>query len=135
VVAVHGVLDVIAGDKEVAVKIGDGDIGDNKAVAVVMEDETAADFVAGGGLMFGKLFGGRGCSKLWPGSGLLGAGEFGEQEAFVGKLLDEAAFLEFGKHLEEGAAGGFFDQEGTGKVFKGDGAVSKLKKTQDIIGT
>ncbi|HKE08165.1 MAG TPA: hypothetical protein VKB48_10060 [Candidatus Acidoferrum sp.] len=134
-VAVHGVLDVIAGDKEVAVKIGDGDIGDDKAVAVVMEDQTAADFVARGGLMFGKLFGERGCSRLWPGSRLLGAGGFGEQEAVVGKLLDEAAFLEFGKHLEEGAADGFLDLEGTGKVFEGDGAVSKLKKTQDIIRT
>jgi hypothetical protein len=44
----------------------------------------------------------------------------------VGKLLDEAAFSQFGKHLEEDAAGGLFDLEGAGEIFKGHGAISKL---------
>ena len=53
----------------------------------------------------------------------------------MGKLLDEAAFLELGKELKEGAAGGFSNLEGAGEVFEGDGAVSKFKKTEDVIGT
>src|SRR5580704_10183385 len=41
VVAMHGVLDSIAGDKDVASVLGCGDVWDDEAVTVVMEDEAA----------------------------------------------------------------------------------------------
>jgi len=130
---VHGVFHVVPGDEKVAVEIGDGHVGDDKAVAIVVEDEAAADFVAGGGFVFREFFAGRGGSRLRLGSGLLGAGGLREQEAVVGKLFDKAAFLEFAEHLEEGTAGEFLDLEGVGEVFEGDSTVSKFKKTQDVI--
>ena len=46
VVAVHGVFNIGAGDEEVAIELGDESVGNDEAVAVVMEDETAFDFVA-----------------------------------------------------------------------------------------
>ena len=58
-----------------------------------------------------------------------------QKEAAVGKLFDEAAFLEFEEHLEEGAAIGFADVKAAGEVLEGDGVISKLKKTKDIVGT
>jgi hypothetical protein len=43
--------------------------------------------------------------------------------------------LEFGEHLKERAAVTFFHMEGTGELLDGDGIISKLKKTKDIVGT
>ena len=48
VVAVHGVLDRGAGNKDVAGVLRGGDIGDDEAVAVVVEDEATGEFVAAG---------------------------------------------------------------------------------------
>ncbi len=48
VVAVHGVFDGIAGNKDVAGVLRGGDVGYDEAVAVVMEDEAAGEFVAAG---------------------------------------------------------------------------------------
>lgn len=126
VVAVHGVFDVVAGDEEVAVEIGDGDVGNDKAVAVLVEDEAAANFVAGNGFVQGEFFDGRCGSGAGLGLDWLKAGDLAKDEAVVGKLFDEAAFFEFGEHLEEGAACGFPDLEGAGKVVEGDGAIPKL---------
>ena len=53
----------------------------------------------------------------------------------MGDFLNQATFLEFIEHLEEDAAGGFSDLQAAGEVFQGDRAVSKCKKTQDVIGT
>ena len=54
-VAMHSVFDVVARDKDVAVDVGQGDIRDDKTVAVLMKDETAFDFVAGNGLVLRKF--------------------------------------------------------------------------------
>jgi hypothetical protein len=51
----------------------------------------------------------------------------------VGKFLDEAAFFEFFEHLEEGAAVVLLEVERAGEFVEGDGVISKLKKTQDVI--
>jgi len=53
----------------------------------------------------------------------------------VGKLLDKAASLQLGEHLEEGAAIGLSYTKGAGEIVNGDGVVPKLKKTKDIVGT
>jgi len=58
-----------------------------------------------------------------------------KKEAPVGKFLNEAASLEFGEHLKEGAAVGFFHMESAGELLDGDRVVSKLQKTKDIVGT
>src|SRR5580704_12624882 len=49
VVAVHGVLNRGAGDKDVASVLGSWNVGDDEAVSVVVEDEAAGEFVAAGG--------------------------------------------------------------------------------------
>ncbi len=85
------------------------------------------EFVGGRGGGIGRGFG--------FGSGVLRAGGFAEQEAIVGKFFNQAASFELGEHLEERVAGGFFDLERAGDVLKGDGTVSKLKKTKDVVGT
>ena len=46
VIAVHGVLDGVTGNKDVAGVLRRGDVGDDEAVAVVVEDEAAGEFVA-----------------------------------------------------------------------------------------
>jgi hypothetical protein len=135
VVAVHGIFDEVARDKKVAVEIGNGDVGNDEAVAVLMENEAAADFVARKRFLLGKFFGGRFMRGARLCGGLLRAGRLAKEEAAVGNFLDEAAFFELGKHLEEGAAAGAANLEGAGEVFQGGGTVSKLKKTEDVIRT
>jgi hypothetical protein len=140
VIAVHGVFNVVARDEEIAVDIGDGDIGDDEAVTVLMEHEAAANFVARGGLMLGNIFGrargrGRGGSgasgTCGPAIGLLTAAK---KEAAVGKFFDETTLFEAKKHLQQGAAVVFFDVQAAGEFVEGDGVIPKLKKTQDVIG-
>jgi hypothetical protein len=117
VVAVHGVFDEIARDEEVAIEIRDGDVRNDEAVAILMENEAAFDFVAGKRFLLGEFFGGCFGSGARIRGGLLRAGSLVEKEAAVGKFFDEAAFFEFGEHLEEGAAAGPPDLEGAGEVF------------------
>jgi hypothetical protein len=134
VIAVHSVLDKVARDEEVAVEIGNGDVGNDKTIAILMKDQAAANFVARGGLMLGKFVAGWFRGRLEFGSGWLGAGRFRQQETIVGKFFDQAALFESSEHLEQGAATRLFRPERTGKVVKGYCAVSKMKKTQDVIG-
>ena len=54
-VAVHGIFDEIARDENVAVDIRESHIRNNEAVAVLMEDEAAFNFVAGNGFMLGEF--------------------------------------------------------------------------------
>jgi len=99
----HCVFNVVAGNEEVAIDVRKSDVGNNEAVAVVMQDETAANFIARGGFVLGNIFGGFGGN----GTSLLGGRQLGsptEEEPAVGKLLDETTFLEFLEHLEKGAA-------------------------------
>ena len=49
-----------------------------------------------------------------------------KKEAAVGRFFDEAALLQLGEHLEEGAAAGLPDLKRAREVFEGDGAVFKL---------
>jgi len=97
VVAVHSVLDEIAGDEEVAVEIGNGNVRNDEAVAVLMEDEASFDFVAGNGFVLGEfIWGWRLGRGTLLGGRLLRAGSLAKKEAAVGKFFDEAAFLELG---------------------------------------
>jgi len=45
VIAVHGVLNGVAGDEHIAVELRHGGIGDDEAVTVVVKNEAALDFV------------------------------------------------------------------------------------------
>jgi hypothetical protein len=126
VVAMHGVFDEIAGDEKVAIEIGDGDVGDDEAVAVLVEDEAAFDFVAGNGFVLGEFLARRRLGGTRLQGRLLGSGSLAKKEPAVGKLFDETAFFEFGEHLEEGAAVRAANLEGSGEIFEGGGAVSKL---------
>jgi len=97
VVAVHGVFDEIAGDEEVAVEIGNGNVGNDEAVAVLMEDEASFDFVSGNGFVLGEfIWGWRLGRGALLGGRLLRAGSLAKKEAVVGKFFDEAAFFELG---------------------------------------
>lgn len=129
VITVHGVFDGVARDEDVAIHIGESNIGNDEAVAILMENEAALDFIAGGDFLLDDFLG-RGFGS---GGGI--ALRAAEKEAAVGKFLDEAASLEFGEHLEEEAAVAFFHMEGAGEVLEGNGVISKLKKTKDIVGT
>jgi hypothetical protein len=129
VIAVHGVFDGVARNEDVAIHVGESDIGDDEAVAILMENKAALDFVAGRGFLLDDFLG-RGFGS---GDGI--ALRAAEKEAAVGKFLDEAASLEFGEHLEEGAAVTFFHVEGAGEILDRDGIISKLKKTKDIVRT
>ena len=126
VVAVHGVFDEIAGDEEIAVEIGNGDVGNDEPVAVLMKDEAAFDFVAGNGFVLGEIFGRRLRCGSGAGGRLLLTRILAEEEAAVGKFFNESAFFQLGEHLKEGAAAGFLDLERAGEVFDGGGSVSKL---------
>jgi hypothetical protein len=122
----HGVFDVVARDEEIAVDVRKRNVRNDEAVAVVMEDETAANFVPGGGFVLGKFFS-RFCGS---GSTLLERGSRSrsppQEEAAMRKLLDETAFLEFGEHREEGAAVILLEVQGAVEFLEAHRVRSKL---------
>ena len=70
VVTVHGVLNGVAGNKDVAGVLRCGDIGDDEAVAVVVEHEAPGEFVApggGGGVQAGAGWIGTIIGRGWSG--------------------------------------------------------------------
>ena len=50
-VAVHGIFDVIARNENIAVDVGKRHIRNHEAVAILVQDEAALDFIAGSGLV------------------------------------------------------------------------------------
>jgi hypothetical protein len=121
----HGVFDVVARDKEIAVDVRERNVRNDEAVAVVMEDETAANFVPRGGFVLGNFF-----SRFCGGGSTLvasnGSRRLPQQEAAMRKLLDETAFLEFGEHSEEGAAVILPEVQGAGEFLEVRRVRSKL---------
>jgi len=92
-IAVHGVFDIIARNEDVAIDVGQRNIRHDEAVAILMKDETAFNFVAGGGLMLGNFLWriGRGALVISGRSGRLG--RLAEQKAAARKFLNQTAFL------------------------------------------
>ncbi len=143
-ITVHRVVNGEAGDENVAIEFGNGFIGDYEAVAIVMEDQTTANFVGSEGLVFAALvrFLAPGLLMLLGifGMAMLGAiarlGVFATREAVAtaGEFVNGTAFFEITKHFEEGAGVGFFEVEGTGDVVGGRRSGRNLQKTQDIVG-
>jgi len=119
----HRVFNIVARNEEVAVDVRESGVGNNEAVAVLMQDETAANFIARGGFVLGNFFSGNGTSLLGRGSRL---GSLTEEESAVRKLLDETTFLEFLEHVEQGAAVILPEVEGVGEIGEGHWAISKL---------
>jgi len=89
VIAVHGVVNVIARDEEIAVEIRNGDIGNNEAVTIVVKHQAAGNFVARRSLLLRGLL-------LRDGGVVVRGGGFvvaAEDEARMGEFFDEAAFF------------------------------------------
>ena len=126
VIAVHGVLDEVARDEEIAVEIRNSDIGDDETVTVLMEDEAAFYFVTGNDFVLGEIVGGRLRRGALLRVRLLRSGSLAKKEAALGKFFDEAALFELGEHLKERAAAGSADLERAGEIFQGGRSVSKL---------
>jgi len=128
VIAVHGVFDGVARNENVANHIGKGDIGNDKAVAILMENEAPLDFIAGSGFLLDDFLGaGSGAGRDRVASG-------GEGSA-RGKVPRRGRESGVWRASGGGAAVAFFHVEGAGEILDGNGVVSKLKKTKDIVGT
>jgi len=123
----HGVFDGVARNENIAIHVGQGDIGNNEAVAILMKNEAALDFVARRCFLLRDFFG-----RWFRSRGRI-ATRAAKQETSMGKFLNEATGLQFGEHLEEGAAVTFLHLEAAREVFHRDGVISKLKKTKDIV--
>jgi hypothetical protein len=126
-ITMHGIFDGVARDKNIAIHVGQGNIWYNEAVAILMKYEAALDFVAGRCFLLRDFF------WRWFGSRSRIATRAAKQETSMGKLLNEAAGLQFGEHLEEGTAVTFLHLEAAREIFYRDGIISKLKKTKDIV--
>src|SRR5947207_841049 len=114
-----------------AVELWHGGIRHDEAVAIMVENEAACDFVMTR-------------ERLRVARGVLGS--FLDRRAAFGlaareavspsrQFLDGAALFELGKHFEQGAIVGLFQMEAPGNVSGGDGDASNLQKTQYVIGT
>jgi hypothetical protein len=108
----------------------DGRCGDDEAVAIVVQDKAAFDFVAGHGVVRGF---GRGFIGPPPGlrqwlffSGL----SLGEAVTAAGEFFDGVTFFELGKDFEQGAAIGFSQVQTAGDIIGGGGFAFNLQKTQ-----
>ena len=91
----------------------------HKAVAVLVEDQAALNFVARGGFVFREfvLEIGNGAFVISGGSGWFG--RLPKQEAAVGQFLHQAAFLQFIEHVEERHDGRFSSGAGNGRGLRG----------------
>jgi hypothetical protein len=124
VIAVHGVFDSIARNKNVAVEVSNRSVRDDEAVAIVVKDQPAFDFVAGSE---GCGIAGDGWSFVGVLTGRLAVGSAaGEPVTPTGKFLDGPAFFEFSEHFEERAAVGLAEVEGAGDFVGGSGIASNL---------
>ena len=96
----HGVLDGVRGNEHVAVKLGDGDVRNDEAVTIRVQDEAARQFIAAGGRGLGNLV--RSGSGR-PRSGKLLFGLAARQTVPTpGQFLDGAALFELREHFMQG---------------------------------
>jgi hypothetical protein len=111
-IAMHGVFDPQAGDKYVAVKLGNGLVGNQETVPVVVQHETPAHFVAGeiffvpGGMSRAALRPirrtGRRCAVARAGA-ILVAFATGQAVTPAGHFGDGPPFFELAEHLKQTA--------------------------------
>src|SRR5271167_4333858 len=94
VVTMHGVFNLVAGDKDVAIDVGESEVGYNETVAIRVVDQATADFVAGSGFVLSDLFRRRSGRGGRRGLTLTAS----KKEALVSQLLDQPALLELGEH-------------------------------------
>lgn len=120
VITMHGVFNLVAGDEDVAVDVGESDLGHNETVTIGMVDQASTDFVAGSSFVLSNLFRRRRGSRR----GL--ALRASKKEALVSQLLDQPALLELGKHSENCATVTFPPLERTGEFFERYGIIPKL---------
>src|SRR5713226_7964246 len=131
-VAVHGVLDGVAWNENVAVEVRHGRIRHDEAVAVVVKDQAAFYFIA---------------TREWRGletaRRVLGLSlaarllfRLGTWEAVppARQFLDGAPLLELGKHLEQRAIVSFLQMQSLRDFARRRGIASNLQKTQYVIG-
>ena len=132
-VAVHGVFDGVARNEDVAIELRHRSIGDDKAIAVVMEDQAAFYFILireRGAL--GLLAPDRNAA-VWPAaSAFLFAAR--EAVAAAGQFLDGMAFLELREHFEERPGVGLFQVQALRDLVGGRRLAPNLQKTQYVIG-
>ena len=129
----HGVLNVVARDEDIAFHVGECHIRHDETVALLMKDQPAPDFVARHCLVLRKLVR---IFLFWAFVAFcrdVGLGGLSKKEAAVSELLDETAFLQFLEHLEHGTALVLLETKGARELLERDGVVSKFKKTQDVI--
>jgi hypothetical protein len=109
VVTVHGIFDGVARNEDVAIELRHRNIRDDKAVAVVVEDQAALNFIKTRQRRTLGLRGLAGTRRLARGFAILFAAR--ETVATAGQFLDGVALLEFREHFEEGAAVGLLQVE------------------------
>ncbi len=127
-VTVHGVSDGIARNKNVAVKLRHRLFRHDEAVAIMVEDEAALDFVATGG------FRDMSC-RFWIVSRraikrLLFGLAVGEPIPAARKFLNGPALFQFREHFEQLAAVALLQVETAGDFVRGGGCASNVKKMQ-----
>src|SRR5712692_541378 len=132
VVAVHGVLDGVAGDENVAVELRHGRIRHDEAIAVVVKNQASFYFIATrerrGLRMARRVVGLSLAARL--------SFRLGTWEAVppARQFLDGAPLLELGKHLEQRAIVSFLQMHSLCDLARGRGLASNLQKTQYVIG-
>jgi hypothetical protein len=153
-IAVHGVFDSQARDENIAVQLGDGFIGDDETVAVVMQNQAAADLIAresffvGAGRFVAGCGGCGGCGlalaltlatmvgrrRLRLARGVTIGLAAGQTVATAWDFVDGAAFFELAEHFEQGALVGFSEVQSAGDFAGGRRIGANLQKTKDIVG-
>jgi hypothetical protein len=132
-IAVHGVLDGVARDENIAVELRHRRIRDDEAIAIVVKNQTSFDLRAiheRRGLSRAD----RALERSFARSRLF---QFAVREAVpsAGQFLNGATLPERCKHLEERPIVGFLEMETLRDFIRGRGLASNLQKTQYVIGT
>src|SRR4029077_1378564 len=108
-VAVHGIFDGVARNENISVELWHRNIGDDEAVAIVVEDQATFYLIKirqRGTLGLRRVTGTR---RLARGVAILFAAW--ETVATAGQFLDGMAFFELREHFEERASVGFLQVE------------------------
>jgi hypothetical protein len=131
----HGALDTTRGNEEVAIEVRHRGGGDDEAITVVVQDQTAADFVAGQDVLGRVVLGVFARLILRNSLGLLLGAAFiraapDETVAAAMDFLDGVSLLELSQNSKERAAIGLSEMQGTGNLVGGGGFAFNLQKTQ-----
>jgi hypothetical protein len=130
-IAMHGVLDSVGRDEDVAIELRHRRVRHDETIAVMVKNQAAFDFIAsreGRGLRTPSCLGWQ-----WLAGSLSFRLAAREAVPATRQFLDRTALFKLGEYLEQRSIFGFFEVETLSNLAGGRWCAPNLQKTQYVI--